>query len=142
MYPGNKEKQDETWKVIHRKARDHARTPVQWNDGPNAGFSTGKPWMRVIEDYKTVNAEVQQSNQDPNKLSVFQFWKRAIDNRKKHKEAFVYGDFEALDMDHPKVFAYVRSSPTDGSWIVVLNFTRDEVEWQLPAKVILPFGPC
>lgn len=137
MYKGNSVRLQEARQVIDRKCRDHARTPVQWSAGPNAGFSDVKPWMRVNDDFKTINAESQRSNTDPNTMSVYQFWKRGIENRKANKEVFVYGGFEALDEDHPQVFAYLRTSKAHGSFFVALNFTRDTVEWQVPEKASL-----
>ncbi|KAL1306763.1 hypothetical protein AAFC00_005426 [Neodothiora populina] len=134
MYPNNDEKLAFGRKVMQRKARDHARTPVQWSAEENAGFCKPgvEPWMRVIDDYKTVNAEVQQEKK-ADQLSVLQFWQRGLANRKEHKEVFVYGDFELLDKDHTKVFAYKRSSDKE-AFVVVLNFSGDEVQWELPAQ--------
>ncbi|KAJ8603192.1 hypothetical protein MRB53_042245 [Persea americana] len=99
MYPTDNTKQAFGRKVLQRKARDHARTPMQWTSGPNAGFCAPgvKPWMRVNDDYETVNAEAQLKHANPDELSVFQFWKRGLANRKAHKEVFVYGDFELLE---------------------------------------------
>jgi oligo-1,6-glucosidase len=138
MYPGNKEKLDFARHVLHRKARDHSRTPVQWSAEPNAGFCKEDvtPWMRVNDDYKEVNAEAQRKQDDPNKLSVLQFYKRALANRKEHKEVFVYGDFQVLDENDKKVFAYKRASEKE-AFVLALNFSKDEVKWQIPeaAKV-------
>jgi oligo-1,6-glucosidase len=138
MYPGNKEKLDFARHVLQRKARDHSRTPVQWSAEPNAGFCKEDvtPWMRVNDDYKEVNAEAQRKQDDPNKLSVLQFYKRALANRKENKEVFVYGDFQVLDENDKKVFAYKRASEKE-AFVLALNFSKDEVEWQIPeaAKV-------
>lgn len=138
MYPDNKEKLDFARHVLQRKARDHARTPVQWSGEANAGFCKEgvTPWMRVNDDYKEVNAEVQRKQSDKDKLSVLQFWKRGLANRKEHKDVFVYGDFEILDEEDKKVFAYKRSSK-DEAFVLALNFTKDEVQWKIPqaAKV-------
>ena len=137
MYPDDPEKHRQAKRVLQVKARDHARTPVQWNAGPNAGFCAQgvTPWMRVVEDYETWNAEVQTANKDPDKLSVFQFWKRGLENRKYHKEVFVYGGFEVVDENNPDIFAYKRTTRNDGDWLVVLNFTKKRVEWSIPGSV-------
>ena len=135
MYPDNKEKLDFARHVLQAKARDHARTPVQWTAEENAGFCAPgiKPWMRVNDDYKTINAEAQRKFQDPEKLSVLQFWKRALSNRKEHKSVFVYGDFELLDKDNDSVFAY-RRFDADEAFVVVLNFSKKDVKWSLPKE--------
>jgi oligo-1,6-glucosidase len=138
MYPNNKEKLDFARHVLHRKARDHSRTPVQWSAEPHAGFCKKDvtPWMRVNDDYKEINAEAQQKQDDPDKLSVLQFWKRGLANRREHKEVFVYGDFQVLDEKDKKVFAYKRASEKD-AFVLALNFSNEEVKWQIPeaAKV-------
>lgn len=138
MYPGDKEKEKYAMHVLQRKARDHSRTPVQWNDGPNAGFAKEgvTPWMRVNDDYKEVNAAKQLKDSSDGELSVYQFWKRGLDNRKQHKETFVYGDFKLLSSTEEKssIFAYKRWSE-DEAFVVVLNFSGDKVEWQIPTDV-------
>ncbi|KAI5251116.1 glycoside hydrolase [Aureobasidium subglaciale] len=138
MHPDNKEKLDFARKVLQRKARDHSRTPVQWSAEPNAGFCKEDvtPWMRVNDDYKEINAEAQRKQDDPDKLSVLQFWKRGLANRKEHKDVFVYGDFQVLDEEDKKVFAYKRASESE-AFVLALNFTKDEVKWEVPeaAKV-------
>jgi len=135
QYPNNKEKMDLARKVIGKKARDHARTPVQWSSAENAGFCPAgvKPWMRVNDDYKTVNAEAQRKHDASDDLSVLQFWKRGLANRKQHSDVFVYGDFALLDEHHDCVFAYKRASAEE-AFVVVLNFSDKEVEWSLPAE--------
>ncbi|KAI5274723.1 glycoside hydrolase [Aureobasidium subglaciale] len=138
MHPDNEEKLEFARKVLQRKARDHSRTPVQWSAEPNAGFCKEDvtPWMRVNDDYKEINAEAQRKQDDPDKLSVLQFWQRGLANRKEHKDVFVYGDFQVLDEEDKKVFAYKRASESD-AFVLALNFTKDEVKWQIPeaAKV-------
>jgi len=92
--------------------------------------------MRVNDDYKTVNAEAQRKQNDNGDLTVLQFWKRGLENRKQHKDVFVYGDFHLLDKDHACVFAYKRNSEKE-AFVVVLNFSGKTVEWAIPdqAKV-------
>jgi len=131
--------EDQGKKILQRKARDHARTPVQWTGGANAGFCDEKikPWMCVNSDYKTVNAEAQRTYSSGTDLSVLQFWKRGMEQRKKHKDAFVYGDFILLDDTHENVLTYKRVSDKGEAFAVVLNFSGKEVEWSVPeiAKV-------
>ncbi|KAL8841696.1 MAG: hypothetical protein Q9205_005991 [Flavoplaca limonia] len=123
-------------KVLEKKARDHARTPMQWNAGPNAGFADEgvEPWMRVNDDYREVNAEKQVSDTSDG-LSVWQFWQRGLANRKMHKDVFTYGGFEEVGADSEEVFAYVRTGKESGKWLVVLNFSGKEVEWEMPKSI-------
>ncbi|KAK6442955.1 hypothetical protein LTR95_000833 [Oleoguttula sp. CCFEE 5521] len=135
LYPNDEEKLAYARKVLLHKSRDHARTPVQWNAGPNAGFCAEgtKPWMRVNDDYKEWNAEAQRKFSDPEDLSVLQFWKRGMQQRMEHKDCFVYGDFELLDPEHESVFAYRRFGGGE-AFVVVLNFSGEEVKWEVPAE--------
>ena len=135
-YAGNDAELKKAKWNLQRKARDHARTPVQWSAEPNSGFCDANttPWMRANDDYKTVNAETQRKHSSDNddQLSVLQFWKRGIANRKENKDVFVYGDFACLDEKDEDVFAYKRWSAAGDAFIVVLNFSGKDVEWALP----------
>ncbi|KAG2047166.1 glycoside hydrolase family 13 protein [Suillus hirtellus] len=108
-----------------RKARDHARTPMQWNASPHGGFTTGTPWMRVNDDYREWNAE-QQIDDD---TSVHAFWKRALKVRKTH-DILIYGDFVMLLEAHEQVFAYTRNYGSTSA-LVLLNFKEGKVEIDL-----------
>ncbi|KAK6715560.1 hypothetical protein SNK04_006507 [Fusarium graminearum] len=116
-------------KEYQLKARDHARTPVQWDSSPNAGFTTGKPWIRVNDDYQQWNAATQTNT----KGSVFDYWRSALSLRKELKDIVVYGDFELLDAENSDIFAYARS---DGKQklIVVCSFRDREIAWPVPAS--------
>jgi oligo-1,6-glucosidase len=133
LYPGNEEKLAYARKVLQRKARDNARTPVQWDSSPHAGFtsSSSTPWMRVIPDYVTINAAAQlaKPNPSPGTLSVHAFWKRALENRKKHKDVFVYGDFQVIDQENEKVVAWKRWGESK-AFVTVLNFSGESVTWE------------
>ncbi|KAI1875830.1 uncharacterized protein JN550_002116 [Neoarthrinium moseri] len=126
--------------VVDMKARDHARTPMHWDASDNAGFCDAdvKPWMRVMDDYKTINAEAQMKDDSEN-LSVWQFWQRGLKDRKEHADVFVYGDFEELTHEHPQVFAYTRTSAKGEKWLVVLNYSGRQVEWLLPEGLKVDF---
>ncbi len=125
--------------ILQRKARDHSRTPVQWTAGPNAGFCAEgvQPWMRVNEDYQTINAESQlDSSFDPSAhLSVYRFWQLCIAHRTQHKDVFVYGDFHLVDDNAEHVFAYIRTGESGGDWLVALNWRSEDTEWTLPKGV-------
>ena len=89
---------------IHRRSRDNARTPMQWSAAPNAGFTTGTPWIGVNPNYETINAEAQENDPD----SVLCFYRRLIALRRE-LEIITEGDYTLLLADHPQVFAYQRS---------------------------------
>ena len=124
-------------KVLEKKARDHARTPMQWSGGDNAGFCDPgvEPWMRVNDDYTTVNAEKQQCADDEEELSTLQFWQRGLANRKTHADCFVYGEYQVVGPESEQVFAYLRLGDKSGKWLVLLNFSGENVEWSLPDEL-------
>lgn len=138
MHPNDEKRLGLARKVMQQKARDHSRTPMQWtSEAPNAGFcgKDVKPWMRVNDDYPTINAEAEMRKGGED-LSIFEFWARSLKNRKKHKEAFVYGAFDLIgdtSEDCP-VFAYKRWSQSE-SWAVMLNFSGKDVSWKVPDDV-------
>ncbi|KAF8579715.1 glycoside hydrolase family 13 protein [Ramaria rubella] len=110
---------------INKKARDNARTPVQWDDSPHAGFTspTAQPWMRVNEDFPRWNAASQVNNSK----SVHAFWKSAITVRKAHP-VLTYGDFTLISEENECIFAYTRTME-DVTALVILNFTEKAVKY-------------
>lgn len=112
-------------KNAHKIARDHARSPVQWNDDitTNSGFSTGTPWMRVNDNYKTIN--IKQQIKD--KTSVLNFYKNCLKLRKQYKPLFIHGDFEILDFDNPNTFSYMKKDGRGRTSYIVLNFSDDYI---------------
>lgn len=124
--------------LLRLKARDNARTPVQWDSTSNGGFCPAgvKPWMRVNDDYPVVNAAIQVSAGRANSRSMlvppYRFWQRALEIRKEHLDLFVYGHFEVIKDTSPSVFAFKRESDLEGS-ITILNFSGQEAEFTLPA---------
>ena len=107
---------------IYAKGRDNARTPMQWDFSKNAGFTTGKPWIRVNPNYKEIN--VEKALRDEN--SIFYYYKKLI-NLRKEQEAIVYGELNLLLKEDENIFAYTRSYK-DEKLLVVLNFFEKEVE--------------
>jgi oligo-1,6-glucosidase len=104
-------------------SRDNSRTPMQWDNSPNAGFSRAKKtWLPVNPNYNQINAEAEA--QDPN--SVFHYFQWLIAFRKR-TPALVYGDYKDLDPQHPTVFAYTRDK-----YLVLLNFSKQGIRYQLP----------
>lgn len=100
-----------------RVSRDNARTPMQWDATPQAGFTTGKPWLAVNQNYTTLNVAAQE--QDPG--SVLHYFRKMILLRKQHL-ALVYGAFTLIDENNPQLFAYTRIWE-DQAFLVVLNFS-------------------
>ena len=103
-----------------RMSRDNSRTPMQWDDSPNAGFTTGTPWIAVNENYHQINAARQMNDPD----SVFSYYRALIRLRHEH-DIVVYGTFEPLLTDDPAVYAYRRH--LNGQTLTVLcNFTAEK----------------
>ncbi len=116
-------------KAISAYSRDNARTPMQWSDEKNAGFTTGTPWLKVNPNYTAINAEAQTKDPD----SIYSFYKKLIALRKdpSYKETIVYGALEPLWQERHNLMAYYRKgTPT---LLVVGNFQREEQEIVLPA---------
>ena len=111
----------EILKILAQKSRDNARTPVQWDASVNAGFSDGKPWIDVAQNYHEINAE--QALQD--KKSVFYTYQRLIKLRKE-LSVFTDGDYRDLLPEHPWVWAYQRYA--DGKILTVLANLSDELQ--------------
>ena len=106
--------------------RDNARTPVQWTDGPQAGFTSGTPWIEVNPNYKAIN--VASDRADPN--GVFQHYRTLIRLRRE-RPVVQHGRFRAIAEDHPQVMAYARE--LDGErLLVVVNLSSDAAEIELP----------
>jgi oligo-1,6-glucosidase len=108
-------------------SRDNARTPMQWDSSPQAGFTTGnRPWLAVNPNYKQINAAQEES--DP--ASVLNYV-RALIGLRAHTLTFVYGDFEDLDPKHPQIFAYTRTLGSE-KYLIVENFSSSPVAYTLP----------
>lgn len=108
---------DNFLKVIHDHSRDNARTPVQWDNTPNAGFSTATPWLKVNPNYSIIN--VMENESDPD--SILHFYRNMISIRKSNN-TLVYGKLDILNIDDPNLFAYCRQDEA-GSYLVILNLS-------------------
>lgn len=118
---------EEMMGYLKRISRDNARTPMQWDDSANAGFTTGTPWIKVNSNYPKVNAKQEVSDPD----SVFSYYKKLI--RLRHEnEIIVYGDYELLAPEDEALFIYTRMLGTQ-RLMVLCNFTEKEVS--IPAEV-------
>ncbi|MGG0787840.1 alpha-glucosidase [Peribacillus simplex] len=115
--------------AIHARSRDNARTPIQWNDSRNAGFTKGTPWIKVNPNFPVINAEKAYNDQN----SIFHFYKKLIQLRKKH-EVVVYGRFELLWPDDERIFAYTRSFEEE-RLLVLCNFREEQASYTLPEEL-------
>ena len=99
-----------------RTSRDNGRTPLQWNDSPNAGFTTGNPWIKVNPDYTKVNVAAQETDSN----SVLNYFRSMVKLRQENP-VLIYGKYILLDENNPDVYAYIREM--DGKkMLVLLNF--------------------
>ena len=115
---------------VRKVSRDNARTPMQWSNSPNGGFTTAaEPWLAVNPNYLEINARQELSD----KSSIYHYFRDMADVRR-NSLAFVYGDYKDLDPANPKIFAYTRVSGAD-KYLVVLNFSTDPVTYKLPAGI-------
>ncbi|MDP4170792.1 MAG: alpha-glucosidase, partial [Bacillota bacterium] len=96
---------EEIMEIIWASARDNSRTPMQWTDETNGGFTTGTPWMKVNPNYREINVKVQAEQKD----SILSFYKKMI-HLKKENVVFTYGKYDLLMEDDAQVYAYTRTS--------------------------------
>ena len=119
---------------ISRTARGNARTPVQWDDSENAGFTTGKPWLPVNPNYKTINAKAEILDQN----SIFNYYRKLIAFRKSHPVA-VYGDYKEHFEDSRELYVYERN--LDGKRLLVIcSFSDKTVGFWAPEGFDLTKG--
>ena len=124
---------EELLAVIARKSRDNARTPMQWDAGPNAGFTSGRPWIMVNPNYRTLNAAAQEKDPD----SVLNWYRALIRLRRESpwRDAVVYNGFELLDEEDERIFAYLRPGES-GTLLVACNFSPEPCRWAPPKRVL------
>ena len=119
---------EEAMDALRAKCRDNARTPMQWDATPNAGFTTGTPWLPVNPNYTSINAQAQIA--DPG--SVFSFYKGLIAYRHQ-SDLLVEGTFRLLEPQSKELFVYERARG-DERLLVVCNFCDHDVAWEVPAE--------
>ncbi len=120
--------EEEGLEMMRRRSRDNARTPMQWDDGPQAGFTTGTPWRPVNPNHCFINAAEQLSRPD----SLFHYYQKLIALRKA-LDVIVYGRYELLEPEHPALFVYTRTLGEE-SLLVVCNFSEEEQTYTIPAE--------
>ena len=113
-----------------RRARDHARTPMQWSAGENAGFSSGKPWMMVNPNYKFINANKDMSADK----YIYKFYAK-LHAYRKGNDVIIDGDYKDICPNSSDIFAYERKLG-DKTVLVVVNFKNKAVKFKLPAEYV------
>ena len=114
---------DQILNAIHRQSRDNARTPMQWDASPNAGFSNAKPWLAVNPNYSKIN--VAKAEKDP--LSILHYYRKMIAFRKAHP-TLIYGSFNDLAPNHPQLYIYERVDSIY-RFLIVHNLGNTALEW-------------
>lgn len=109
--------------------RDNARTPMQWNNSINAGFTTGKPWFHVNPNYTEINVKQQLND----KFSILSYYKALI-QLKKSDLIYTYGKFNMVDAENKQVFAYTRTIKNN-TVLIVANLTNEVSELNLPFEL-------
>ena len=125
MYQERKEKgykEADIMNSIYKKGRDNARTPMQWSDEKEAGFTDGTPWIKVNPNYKEIHVERQRKEED----SIFTYYKTLVHLRKE-MPIFVEGKYELLLPNHPDIFAYRRILGNE-ELLIVANFHGNEIQ--------------
>ena len=111
--------------AILKFGRDNGRTPMQWNNGKNAGFSdtNGDTWIKLNDNYTTkINVKDQQRDEH----SIWSAWKKHIAMRKQYAEIFMHGTFKVLEEQNEEVFMYTKTATDGRTALVVLNFSGVE----------------
>jgi oligo-1,6-glucosidase len=121
---------------IWANGRDNARTPMQWDATPNAGFSTATPWLKVNPNYAQINVAAALADED----SIFHHYRRLIALRKV-TPTMVHGSYRDLLPAHPQVYAYERRLG-DARIVVVASFTAEPLRVELPAAIAGLEGEC
>jgi oligo-1,6-glucosidase len=117
---------DEFMRILNYSSRENGRTPMQWDDTENAGFTTGTPWKRVNDNYRDINVAAQQD--DPN--SILNHFRKMTAIRKDHP-VLVYGDYAIIQREHPDIYAYTRELGEE-KMLVLLNFAKENASIDLP----------
>ena len=113
---------------MYLRSRDNSRTPMQWNSGPNAGFSSGNPWIMLNPNYREINVEKQINKPD----SVFAYYKKIIQLRKE-LDIITYGNYKLLLGDDPDLFVYIRQYNNEALFIAC-NFSYKKKFFDIPGN--------
>ncbi|PTK95280.1 alpha,alpha-phosphotrehalase [Staphylococcus gallinarum] len=121
--------ESEILEILGQKSRDNSRTPVQWSNLENAGFTTGQPWIDIPENYHSINVETAINDEN----SVLHTYRKLIQLRHEH-DIVTYGSIEPLHMEHDKLFIYKRHY-NEETWLIIANFSKESCE--IPADINL-----
>ena len=114
----------EAFTIVHSKARDNSRTPMQWDNSPNAGFTTGTPWLRPTnQEHINVAAEEQGGK-------ILAYYKKLIRLRKQHLVISI-GEYRPYQLEHPQVYAFTRTHE-DEKLLVIINLSDKEIAYDIP----------
>ncbi|EJM9605389.1 TPA: alpha,alpha-phosphotrehalase [Escherichia albertii] len=120
----NRRDADELLAILASKSRDNSRTPMQWNNGDNAGFTTGKPWIGLCDNYQEINVETALADES----SVFYTYQKLIALRKQ-EPILTWGNYQDLLPISPALWCYRREWQGQ-SLLVIANLSRDVQSWQ------------
>lgn len=121
---------EECMKHLWATSRDNARTPMQWDDSKNGGFSNGEPWIEMNENYKNINVENQINDEN----SIFNFYKNMI-NVRKNNDALIYGKYKLILEEDDSIYAYIRELDNE-KFIIITNLTDKNVEYVYDKEVL------
>lgn len=121
---------EEALKVVWKISRDNARTPMQWNEGLNGGFTDGQPWINLNPNYTDINVDNQKRDQK----SILNFYKEMIKIRKENL-GLVYGKYDLILEDHEQIYAYTRSI-NEEKFIVIVNLSEDFVDYNYEDEIL------
>ena len=121
--------ENEILEILKHKSRDNSRTPVQWSDEPNAGFTKGTPWINPADNYREINVEKALDDED----SIFYFYQKLIALRKQY-EIITYGNYELILGEDEQIFAYIRNGAGE-KLLVINNFYGSETAFELPEDI-------
>lgn len=114
---------------LYNTERDNGRTPMQWNNSKNAGFTTGQSWIKVNSNYEEINVD----NEIKDENSILNYYKKLIELRKSN-EALVYGSFKEVYKKHKEIYAYIRELKGEKFFIIV-NFFKKNPTFKFPDEI-------
>ena len=125
----NGKSHEEVMEIIWKNGRDNSRTPMQWSNKKNAGFTDGTPWLGINSNYAEIN--VEQALKDPD--SIYHYYKKLIQIRKAHP-VLIYGNYDLILEDHDQVYAYTRNLG-DEQVVIMANLFPEETTVELPGNI-------
>lgn len=121
---------EEAAHIVKVRSRDNSRLPMLWNDGDQAGFTTGTPWIKIDERYPLINAQSEVENPQ----SIYHHYRKLIELRK-NLPVITDGEYVRLDEGHPEIYAYARTNK-EQTLVVISNFSDRDVSFEIPKTLI------